>query len=228
MTRLPSGTCDWARDGWTLVTGFLAEDELALLRLEADRLWARQDLFAERGAVLNSPTRSDRLDPVIDLSARFKAFAGDARLLAAARQLLGGEVQLMKDKFIVKPPGAPGYLAHQDGAYWQGMGLDMRRILTAILFLDDSPAAKGAIECADGHHSGLLTDPDAVADLDETRLGPFEAIEAQAGDLLLLHALTPHRSRRNRSTAARRALMFTYAVDPRPDLYGIYYQAGPA
>ena len=49
-------------------------------------------------------------------------------------------------------------------------------------------------------------------------------IEAKAGDLLLLHSLTPHRSGTNRSDGMRRALLFTYGVDPRPDLYGVYKQ----
>lgn len=218
----------WERDGWTLVSGFLAEEELGVLRLEADRLWARQDLFAQRGAVLNSATRSDRLDPVIDLSAPFRALAADARLLAAVSTLLGGEAQLMKDKFIAKPPGATGYSKHQDGAYWPGLGLDVSRMLTATVFLDDSSAANGAIECAAGHHARLLTDPNAVADLDDAELGPFTAIEAKAGDLLLLHALTPHHSGRNRSPAMRRTLMFTYAVDPRPGLYDLYRRARQA
>ncbi len=223
MARPSTPACDWARDGWTLVARFLGDDELALLRLEADRLWARRDLFAERGAVLNSPTRGDRLDPVIDLSQPFNALAQDARLLAMTSRLLGGEAQLMKDKFIAKPPGTAGYAAHQDGAYWPGMGLDIHRFLTAILFLDDSPAERGAIECAPGHHARLLTD--TLADVDDGALGSFRAVEAKAGDLLLLHALTPHRSGPNRSAAMRRTLMFSYGVDPRPDLYGIYSRA---
>jgi ectoine hydroxylase-related dioxygenase (phytanoyl-CoA dioxygenase family) len=49
-------------------------------------------------------------------------------------------------------------------------------------------------------------------------------IEAKAGDLLLLHSLTPHRSGSNRSGDMRRALLFTYGVDPRPDLYAVYKQ----
>lgn len=226
MARPCDGAADWARDGWAMIAGFLSEDELASLRLEADRLWARQDLFAERGAVLNSPTRSDRLDPVIDLSMLFSALAHDARLVALTSEVLGGKAQLVKDKFIAKPPGTAGYEAHQDGAYWPGMAFDIHRFLTAILFLDDSPAERGAIECVPGHHTRLLTE--AVADVDEGTLGPFRAIEATAGDLLLLHALTPHRSGPNRSTATRRTLMFTYGVDPRPDLYDIYRQAGRA
>lgn len=217
----------WKREGWALVPGLLGEVELETLRREAERLWANQETFAQRGAVVQSPTRNDRLDPVIDLSAPFRSLAGDARLLAVVSELLGGEAQLMKDKFIAKPPGTSGYTAHQDGAYWQGMGLDFGRVLTAVLFFDDSPAEKGAIECAP-HPDRLLTETGVVADVDEAAIGPFRAIEAKAGDLLLLHALVPHRSGPNRSSDRRRTLMFTYGVDSRPDLYGIYHRAREA
>lgn len=224
MTNISSGAFDWARDGWTLIAGFLKKDELTLLRREADRLWARQDLFAQRGAALNSPTRSDRLDPVIDLSPAFAAVARDRRLLALASDLLDGEAQLFKDKFIAKPPGAIGYTAHQDGAYWPGLGLDPGRFLTAVLFLDAAGDDNGAIECASGMHRELLTDPDRIADPDEDAIGGFTMVEATAGDLLMIHALTPHRSASNRSQHMRRALLFTFGVDPRPDLYAAYQQ----
>jgi ectoine hydroxylase-related dioxygenase (phytanoyl-CoA dioxygenase family) len=218
----PPENQDWASKGWTLVPGFLDRDEVEKLRREAERLWADQKLFGERGAVPNSATRGDRLDPVIDLSPPFAALARDPRLMAQVEAVLGGAAQLMKDKFIAKPPGAGGYAAHQDGAYWPGMGLDTSSFLTAITFLDDATGENGAIECAPGHHRGLLTDPGIVADPDEGQLGPFTTIEARPGDLLLLHALTPHRSGPNRSSGMRRALLFTYGIDPRPDLYAVY------
>lgn len=214
----------WSTNGWALIPGLLGAGELELLRDEADRLWADQSLFGSRGRVPNSATRADRLDPVIDVSPRFRELAEDARMIGAVEAILGGEARLMKDKFIAKPPGAGGYAAHQDGAYWPGMGLDVDRFLTAVLFLDDSKAENGAIECAPGFHRTLLTDPDEVADPDESGLGEFTTIEARAGDLLLLHSLAPHRSGPNRSKGMRRALLFTYGVDPRPDLYDIYRQ----
>ncbi len=215
---------DWESNGWALVPAFLDHRQLEQLRWEAERLWAERELFGVRGAVPNSATRNDRLDPVIDLSPPFADLARDPRLLAQVNGVLGGQAQLMKDKFIAKPPGAGGYAAHQDGAYWPGMDFDTSRFLTAIIFLDDATEENGAIECAAGHHQQLLTEPDTVADPDESRLGAFTMIEASAGDLLLLHALTPHRSGPNRSGGMRRALLFTYGIDPRPDLYSVYKQ----
>jgi ectoine hydroxylase-related dioxygenase (phytanoyl-CoA dioxygenase family) len=222
LEAVPSA--DWESNGWALVPGFLSMKEIADLRSEAERLCADAALFEERGAVPNSTARSDRLDPVIDVSQIFANLARGDRLVGLVRETLGGEPQLMKDKFIAKPPGAAGYAAHQDAAYWPGLGVDPGRFLTAIIFLDDATAEKGAIECVSGLHGELLTDPDSIADPDEATLGAFTMIEAKAGDLLLLHSLTPHRSGSNRSEAMRRALLFTYGVDPRPNLYALYKQ----
>jgi ectoine hydroxylase-related dioxygenase (phytanoyl-CoA dioxygenase family) len=137
---------------------------------------------------------------------------------------LGGEAQLMKDKIIFKPAGAGGYGTHQDGAYWQGIGLDLSRFLTAFLFLDDATEENGAVECTSGQHHQLLTEPGIVADPTDDQLDAFTMIEAVAGDLVLVHSLTPHRSGPNRSPSMRRALAFTYGVDARPDLYAIYHK----
>ena len=214
----------WEANGWALFPGFLDSDDLSKLRAEADRLLEDQALFQQRGSVPNSATRSDRLDPVIDLSSSLASQARDPRLLSIVNRLLGDNAQLLKDKFIAKPPGAPGYGTHQDGAYWPGLGVDASRFLTAVIFLDDATIDKGPIECAPGHHQALLTDPGIIADPDEASLGPFVPVKAKAGDLMLLHALTPHRSGPNTSSEMRRALLFTYGVDPRPDLYNFYHQ----
>lgn len=223
--RIETGpNADWQANGWALIPGFLDDPELASLRTEAERLYRDRALFEQRGEVPNSNSRNDRLDPVIDVSPAFAALARNSHLLGLVGDALGGEPKLMKDKFIAKPPGAAGYGAHQDAAYWPGLGVDASRFLTAIIFLDDANAEKGAIECVSGLHGQLLTDPDQIADPDEAALGDFTLIEAKAGDLLLLHSLTPHRSGTNRSGEMRRALLFTYGVDPRPDLYAIYKQ----
>lgn len=219
---MPMGT-QWAQRGWLLIPGFLAPNDIERYRREADRLWADQQLFAERGSVLNSRPRSDRLDPVIDLSPAFARLALDRRIQSIVENALGGPPQLMKDKFIAKPPGATGYSAHQDAAYWPGLAIDPKRVLTAVIYLDHTSAENGAIECVRGHKA-LLTNSDLPDNLDEDRLGPFETVDAPAGSLLLLHALTPHRSGANRSQSMRRALLFTYAMDPRPDLYAAYKQ----
>ncbi len=101
----------------------------------------------------------------------------------------------------------------------------MSRFLSAFFFLDDSREANGTIECAPNYHRALLTEPGIIADPDDSLLGASDRIDAKAGDVLVSMPSTPHRSGPNRSqrACAERSL-FTYGVDPRPDLYAIYKQ----
>ena len=215
---------DWLDKGWTTIPGYLSEAELAELRSEADRLMTEKLLFETRGTVINSPSRTDRIDPVIDISPCFAALACCRRMLALVSDFLGGPAELLKDKFIAKPPGTAGYATHQDASYWMRMGIDPHRFLTAVLFLDEATAENGAIEAAAGFHGRLHTDPNEIDDPDEMQFGEFETMEANAGDLLLIHALTPHRSGHNRSDGMRRALLLSYGVDARGGLYQRYAQ----
>jgi ectoine hydroxylase-related dioxygenase (phytanoyl-CoA dioxygenase family) len=223
-TKLSPGELDgWHSKGWALVRGFLDEERLAPLRQECEQLTRQTSLFEQRGAVPSSPRRTDRLDPVIDVSPVFRALAHEPVLLALLGEALGGEVQLLKDKYIAKPPGTNGYGLHLDGAYWLGLDLDLDRFASAMIFIDDATMDKGAVECADGWHP-LAPASEAITDPPEGTVGPLMPVEASAGDLLLLHARTPHRSGCNRSAEPRRVLLFSYGVDERPGLYDRYQQ----
>ena len=177
-----------------------------------------------RGAVPNSVGRTDRLDPVIDLSPEFARAARSPRLRRIAADVLGGVPQLFKDRLILKQPGALGYGAHQDAAYWQGFGVALDAFVTAAICLDAASPDNGPIECTSGDHRRLLTDPGVVADPEEDRLSAFTPLLAAPGDVLLIHSLTPHRSGPNRSADTRRILFFVYALGP-PGLYE-RYQSG--
>jgi ectoine hydroxylase-related dioxygenase (phytanoyl-CoA dioxygenase family) len=193
-----------------------------MLQDEAERLAQDKALLAERGAILNGVARADRLDPVIDLSPPFARLAEDPRILALSAEAVGGPPQLFKDKLIFKPPGAIGYAAHQDAPYWPGWEARADALVTLAIFLDRAADDNGTIECLSGGHRELLTEPGRIADLDERSLDPFTPIRAEPGDVLLLHALVPHRSSANHSRATRRILFLTYGHDPQPDLYRRY------
>lgn len=173
---------------------------------------------------MNSTPRSDRLDPVIDLSPLFAATARSAKLRGLAEELLGGPPEFFKDRLVVKHEGAIGYGPHQDGAYWQGYGVPCDRFVTLAIHLDPAAEANGAIECTDGQHLGLLTEPGIVADPDPDLLAPFTPALARPGDVLAIHSLTPHRSGPNRTQASRRILFFVYALGS-PGLYERYRAA---
>lgn len=227
LDSLRQAACEhYLRCGWAVVRGLFSAQEIETWRGEADRLMAQPALFADpdgRNAVVNSRPRSDRIDPVTDLSPTFLKLANDPRLLRESGALLGGEARLFKDKFIAKPPGAPGYGVHQDFAYWPDLGIAPEKMGSAAVFLDGATAESGAVECVPGVHA-LLTRPGRIEDPDESSLGDFETVAVEAGDVLFLSGMVPHRSGANRSAGFRRALFFTYAADADPALYETYHQ----
>ena len=223
VTRLNE---EWHRNGWILVPRLFSPAEVDAMLAETDRLLPggrASGPDASRGGLLKGDQRTDRLDPVMDLSLLFAEVAKDGRLLGLASALLGAEAQLFKDKLIAKPPGAIGYSAHQDAAYWPDLDIQPDRFVTIALFLDAATEENGAMQCLSGMNREWLTSPGVIADPDEASLGPFTTVIARPGDVLAFHSLTPHRSEPNRSDGMRRSLLLTYGVDPKPDLYS-YYQ----
>ena len=133
----PMSTDHWSAHGWLHLPAFMGQDETAALRGEADRLLRNRKHFDQRGAVLFSPTRSDRLDPVTDLSQPFAALAADPRLMGLVAALVGGRPQLMKDKFIAKPPGKkPATLSLLSGGE---QSLTALALIFAVFLTNPSP-----------------------------------------------------------------------------------------
>jgi len=96
---------------------------------------------------------------------------------------------------------------HQDGGkFW---GLSAQPTLTIWTALDDTPVDSGCVEVIPGTHLAGLASPEGGTIADELvapRLGDAIMLPALAGEVLLLHNLVWHRSRRNRTAAPRRAL----------------------
>lgn len=214
----------YPQSGYARISGLFTATEVDSLRAEADRLCANPSLFDDpaRNMVRLGDDRADRIDPVIDVSPRFAKLAMDRRLLDIAGKVLGSEAQLLKDKFIAKPPGATGYGVHQDVAYWHELGIAGEDAVTLALCLDPCTRMNGALEFAPGYHHALLTDPGVVADPDESSFPHFDLMATDPGDLLVFSALAPHRSGNNNSADQRRVLFLTFVRDEREDMYQFY------
>lgn len=216
--------------GFVAVPRVLDAGEVADLRRECDRLLA--DVATGAGErVLRRGTSgggavADRLDPVVDVSAPLRRLADDARLTAIARDAVGAEARLFKDKLIFKRPGTVGYGAHQEYGYWQGLGYPPDAYVNIVVCIDPQVPDSGPLQFYPGAHGGRLPGPPAEPrDVDEALLdaGAWETLAADAGDVVAFHALTPHRSGANGSAGPRAALFLTY-IDARHDgAYAAYY-----
>jgi ectoine hydroxylase-related dioxygenase (phytanoyl-CoA dioxygenase family) len=210
---------DYRRDGFLVLRSVFGPGEAAELAAEADRL------LNERAGLIDKQNMRCRFqphhesgeclfetfDPVIDLAPVCRRVAYDGRILDALADLYGEPTCLFKDKLIFKPPGAKGYVLHQDFIAWPGFP---RSFVTVLVPIDAADAGNGCTECFAGyHHAGPLAPEDGQfhelpADLFEASRGV--KLELRPGDVAIFGGFTPHRSDPNRSPGWRRQLYLSY------------------
>ena len=220
----------YREDGFVVLSGHFAAEEVARWGDECDRLWRAMatnhdaDRIQFRGDTAGSRV-ADRIDPVDDVSPMFAALAADPRIVAAATALFGAPASLMKAKLITKRPGTMGYLSHQDHPYWAHLGVSADRMLSVQVSIDPATAENGALEVFPAlHHERLPAPAHAPLEVDEAALDLADGrvMASKAGDLLFFHSLVPHRSGPNRATLPRRTLYLTYTAGTGAAIYDIY------
>jgi ectoine hydroxylase-related dioxygenase (phytanoyl-CoA dioxygenase family) len=224
---------EYWRRGFLHVPKLFDRAEVAALEAECARLVAEGEAPSQEGR--ESFPRLDRagrpvrnlLDPVVPHSPVIQTLLAKPALADVLRHILGDAARLFKDKLIVRPPGTEGYGLHQDFAYWGWTGVPADRLLAAQIAVDDADARNGAVRFYPELHGDLLPatarDGNDI-DADVVRHARDELVATRAGDVVLFHSLTPHRSDANRSGGPRRTLYLTYNAAACGDLYRIYYQ----
>jgi hypothetical protein len=208
--------------GFLILRGILAPDELAAVSAEADQLLSRKDLIDTRnlrcrwqpGCEKAEDCLFETFDPVIDLGPVCARIARHPRLLAALGELFGEPALLFKDKLIFKPPSARGYDLHQDYIAWPSFP---RSFTTAAVAVDPCGLDNGCtVVYPDYHRRGCLSPKDGdyhplpPETIDENTAVP---LELQPGDVALFGCFTPHRSAPNTSRRWRRLLYLSYNAE---------------
>jgi L-proline 4-hydroxylase len=170
-------------------------------------------------------------------SETFRRLTRHPRLVAAARELLGGDVYLYQTRLNLKaglsrvPAG--GYPWHQDFSTWHLRdGMPEPRAVVVFVFLDDVTACNAPLLVVPGsHRAGLLDDGDRAAGdggayrqvlISPERLRALverQGMAAQTGprgSVLLMHCNLVHGSTENISPLRRALYSVVYnAVDNR-------------
>lgn len=144
------------------------------------------------------------LDPV------FRSWIANPLFAGVAEAALGRGAKIYRAVLWNKAADAGTHLPwHQDdGVFW---GLDRPPSLQIWTALDDAPVEAGCLEVLPKSHLGGLATPDGGTvpiGLVDAHCGPGETIPlpAQAGESILLHNHTWHRSGRNATGMPRRAI----------------------
>ena len=229
----------YRRDGYVLLRGVFTTDELEPCCRDAERLRNDTQLMDERNLRASTRTSAsqgkivDRLDPVNDLSPALEQLARDDRIVAPVSEIFGEPALLMKDKLIFKSPGAGGYAPHQDYTAWVEMPAPPEAMISALIALDPSSAANGALEIYPGMHHRYYLDEEPPENILDPKHGlvpddvlsgqQSEVLDLNPGDLVIFSSLAPHRSGPNGSRSFRRHIYYTYSSASYGDLRKIHY-----
>ena len=148
------------------------------------------------------------LDPV------FRSWIANPFFERIAQATLGPGAQIYRAVLWNKAAEAGTHLPwHQDdGVFW---GLDRPPSLQIWTALDDAPIEAGCLEVLPGSHLEGLATPDGGTIPAEwiharCRQGATQHLPARAGESILLHNHTWHRSGRNTTSTPRRALSISF------------------
>jgi len=225
---------EYARKGYVVLRDLLSPQLVADLRSASERVFAAQgvrddfNIRAEARRDVDGSWVVDRLDPVVDLSPTFVEAVSQPRLLLALRELIGGQPQLLKCKLIRKDPSVQGYAAHQDYLYWRWLETHPDQLCSVAIAIFDADVDSGGIELFPALHRAQIPGADGSleADCDLAELGALESEvpSLRAGDALIFHSLSPHRSGPNTSAHPRTVLLPSYISGAEPDIYLKYYR----
>jgi phytanoyl-CoA hydroxylase len=216
-------------DGFLVVPGLVAPDEIAAIRSDAAHL-ARggypcpqitpmpatlsDDEVLRRLLCIHQP---HAISPVMRGFVEHRGIAAVLARIVGAHLPTGwwdGSVKCMQSMLFVKPPGKPGQAWHQDEMY---IPTRDRSLCGAWIAVDDATIENGCLWIIPGsHRPGYLYPNRPPADLGEYDGSPqcfgFDEslavpVEVKAGSVVFFNGYVLHKSLRNRSGTYRRALV---------------------
>jgi ectoine hydroxylase len=205
-------------DGYIIVRGFFAADEIDLLRRASKE---DQDMGSHafgkddgeggrvRLALWNHPG-----------DAIYGMFARCHRLVDAAEQVLQDEAYHYHSKMIMKDARTGGAWAwHQDDGYWYENGVLSPDLVSVMIAVDRSTRENGCLQVLRRSHvygrvDHVLTGDQAGADMERVdeivKREELVYCEMAPGDALFFHPNLLHRSDQNRSENPRWTMICCY------------------
>jgi len=209
----------FAQDGYVLVKGVFAPDEVAALEADFDRIVGQLLASHERvdatwdgaaTAALSKPGDQILHTHNVQKYSRtwLNAFLNE-RFLDVVEALIGPDIVLHHSKLFQKPSehGAP-FPMHQDWPYFPTLEDSM---IAGIIHVSDASDAMGCLRVWPGsHHLGRVAGADGRGASDVLAEYPIEnarVVEAEPGDVVFFHYFTLHGSMPNRSDKTRKTVL---------------------
>lgn len=230
----------WQRDGYLLVSGLFAPEEIDELRehfmqMQSDALDVASPLRQYYQPKSLEEADGDILQhyPRVMHPHRFDERSMnqmlDARVGAVLEDLMGAEPIAAQSMFYFKPRGARGQALHQDNFY---LNVKPSTCVAAWLAVDDADPENGGMSVVPRSHEGGVLCP-GMADMEQSftteDVGVPEGLEAvpaimKAGDVLFFGGETIHGSTPNSSKDRfRRAFICHYVPATTTAMSGNYF-----
>lgn len=214
----------WKR-GYVVVRGCFAAAEMAVLKqiVAGHAEMQRHAAHAiERSTSAGGTRPSFETLFVWNDTSRRDAFAKATRsrkIMDRLEAIFGDEVYVYHNKIALKYPGVVGFRAHQDYAYWYGMGNLFPDMATAMIAIDRQTRENGCLSLVEGSHrlgrlehigdeSDSGVDPERLEQI--LKVLPDVPIELDVGDVVLFHCNVLHASGDNHSGESRIGLLGCY------------------
>jgi ectoine hydroxylase-related dioxygenase (phytanoyl-CoA dioxygenase family) len=224
---------DYRANGYVVVPGLLAPDEVAELRAVTQRIEDAAEGVEDETPVYDFAPASDGRRVIERIKKPHRAdpfywgMAQHPKILAVLSAFIGPDIRLSHSKINMKAPmGGAALEWHQDWAFAPHTHMGT---CVASVMIDDSSPANGALQFLEGSHRGPLLDhhgPDGFflgavgVDDPGVNLAAARALVGPAGTVAFHHPMTIHGSGTNMSGDPRRILFLEYAA---ADAYPLFY-----
>jgi hypothetical protein len=220
----------YRENGWVLTPPLVSPAGLQRIRGDAMRAWEQEKGGADQGASELTWLQAALLPNVHRLAPACKEYYWTGPHLDLVRQLIGPNVKTSGTQLSFKMRGnLQEFDWHQDNQYGY---LSPMNAVTVILALDDTTLDNGAIWVASVPGAGTLAGQrpadwsplregvtrDRVIN-DDTEVKNGAPVPMQAGQIMLLHAHTLHRSVGNHTEGDRRLLFCRYCDADAVEVY---------
>lgn len=217
----------YRRDGYLTAPAVLSNEQLGLMRAEADRLvrlcaaeperyarriqWERNYLPGEARAGMEQVIR--KLEPVSDLSLLFAEAAMFPGIVEPVQAIFGEAVELFEDKLNLKLPGGSAYPWHQDWVCCWRAHTD--ELITCFIYLEDADESNGCLQVVPGSHLGKPRcdfKPGSHFEIDPSYIDTSKVVPVplRQGEMIFFDPYLLHFSERNTSSVSRRTMIYTY------------------
>lgn len=221
------------RDGYVLIKGMLAKDEVEKLYNIAINDAVISNKSFDRGDANGLRTKLALWYSLGDDA--YSLLARSERIYTGAKLLLEGEPAHFHSKLMQKEPKVGGaWEWHQDYGYWYRDGFLYPQMLSVLTALTPSTKENGCLQVIKGSHligriehgfSGEQVGANQERVNEALKRLELVFVEMEAGDTLFFHSNTLHRSDANLSNSPRWSIISAYNLISNVPYKGNYPSA---